>query len=148
MITPPRRGKRTEFWILLLAAFLFSAAVSFAGLKLAGTFTITEVMEKKVDLEGQLIRLKFNSRSGITQIDKDLYSAYLYGGGTLYMVFPKEGLEVVRKFSTTGSKGDSIYGILHSSFSISKNSTYSGLMIEAKGRSLSKNTSGDATLTW
>ncbi len=140
---PPSR-----FWTFLAAVLLVPAAASFADFKFAGSFTITEVMEKKIDLEGQLIRLKFFSRSGITQIDKDLYSVYLHGDSTLYVVFSKEGLEVMRKFSTTASKGDSVYGILHSSFPLSKDSTYTGLLLEARGRSLSKNTSGETKVHW
>ena len=134
--------------LVLCAAVLLLPIASFASLKLAGTFTITEVMEKKVDLEGQLIRLKFNSRSGITQVSKELYSTYLYGDGSIYVVFPREGLETMRKLSASGSKGDSIYGIIRSSFPISDDYTYSGIVLEAKGRTLSKSLSGKAKLFW
>jgi hypothetical protein len=117
-------------------------------MKLAGTFTATEVMERKIDLEGQLIRLKFTSRGNITQVDKEHYSTYLSGDGSLFVIFPKEGLETMRKLSAGDSKGDSIYGVIRSSYAITDSWTYSGVLLEAKGRTLSKSTSGKAKLLW
>jgi len=133
--------------IAVVLAFLFPAARA-DEMKLAGTFTPIEVMERKIDLEGQLIRLKFTSRENITQVDTEHYSTYLSGDGSLFVIFPKEGLETMRKLSEDGSKGDSIYGVIRSSYALTESWTYSGVVLVAKGRTLSKATSGKAKLLW
>lgn len=73
--------------------------------EVAGKFTPAEIIEKKYDFEGKVVKLEFNKRSNIEQIAKGLYSVNLYlGYKNIVVNFPEEAYSWFDLFPGSGTK--------------------------------------------
>ena len=140
------------------------------------TLAIKEVAERAMTLDQSKFRLKFCYRQNINQIDSDHYWVRLFDldSNHVCVTFPKEALNYFKKlitqedsykkfkdspyYGTSSASASSIYVKAQAFTQQTKptwwqNYTYNAnpapmLVLDAIGKSASKNISGDSTFKW